>query len=81
MLCSCNFSSNGSFKRKILMIDPEAFITIIDVSKLMGKGFMEFNWWIFITENLWIKISNKHVIMIIRQKLLIIIWKKTRLII
>ena len=28
-----------SLKNKILKIDPKAFITIIDVSEVKGKGF------------------------------------------
>lgn len=41
LYCAVTTKQMIYFKRKILSIDPTAFITIIDISEVKGKGFIE----------------------------------------
>lgn len=41
LYCAVTTKQMVYFKRKILSIDPKAFITVIDISEVKGKGFIE----------------------------------------
>lgn len=41
LYCAVTTKQMIYFKRKILCIDPSAFITMIDISEIKGKGFIE----------------------------------------
>lgn len=41
LYCAVTTKQMIYFKRKVLSIDPKAFITVIDISEVNGKGFIE----------------------------------------
>ena len=41
VLCACNNKELYIIRKNVLLIDPEAFVVIMDSNEVLGEGFIE----------------------------------------